>query len=162
MSREWERVTDDQICSFTGSPDNPETARYERILQVRLRQKLTGLIEQIHSSTQVISERTDGLKEVIQSSSDKLSKKVEGLESAVQSSTEVLSEKTDELKSTYEKIANSQGRQQVALILLSVVVAAATVLYTWITWKQVEATRASNEIQRQMLSAQREVDAKPH
>jgi len=45
MNSEWKRVTDDQICSFTGTPENPETARYERILQVRLRQELTGLIE---------------------------------------------------------------------------------------------------------------------
>jgi hypothetical protein len=162
MSSEWEKITDDQICSFTGVPANPETARYERILQVRLRQKLTGLIEQIHRSTQLISERTDGLKEVMQSSTENLSKKVEGLVNAFQSSTEVLSKKTDELKSTYEKIANSQGRQQFALILLSLVVAAATVLYTWITWKQVEATRTSNAIQQQMLSAQREANVKPH
>jgi hypothetical protein len=50
-----------------------------------------------------------------------------------------------------QKIATSQKRQQVALILLSIVLAASTV----VTWKSVAAMREANEIQRQLLPQQK-------
>src|ERR1700722_2723596 len=180
MHDDWRSVTDEQICTFTGSPGNPETARFERILQVRLTEsvgllsaKLTGLMETIHRSTGRLSDRTaalgdtvtlaadrlgaksDTLTQVVSSSSDLLAEKADDLSKVVKSSTERLSEKADELRSSYERIADSQSRQQRAVILLSVVVALATVAYTVITWQSVRAMRASNDIQRQMLDAQR-------
>jgi hypothetical protein len=184
MSDDWRRVTDEQICTFTGLPSNPETARFERILQVRLTEsvgllsaKLTGLMETIYRSTGRVSDRTealgdsvtsaadrlgeksDALTNVVNSSSELLGQKADDLSNVVISSTERLSQKADELRSSYERIADSQSRQQRALILLSVVVSVATVAYTVITWQSVQAMRAANDIQRQMLAAQQQ--AKP-
>ena len=50
-----------------------------------------------------------------------------------------------------EKIARSQKRLQIALIVLSVVLAASTIT----TWRSIAAMREANEIQRQLLGQQK-------
>jgi len=64
-------------------------------------------------------------------------------------------EKSDKLFDLYERISKAQGRHQLVLVVLTVVVAASTVAYTWITWQSVAAMREANEIQRQLLDLQR-------
>jgi len=64
--------------------------------------------------------------------------------------------KTDELVSFFKQFAESQRRQQVSLVvILSVVIAVATALYTWITWESLAARREANELQRQLIELQR-------
>src|SRR5262249_3453387 len=61
--------------------------------------------------------------------------------------------KTDELASLYKQFAQSQHRQQLAMMLiLTAVVAIATGTYTWITLKSIAVTREANELQRQALA----------
>ena len=55
-----------------------------------------------------------------------------------------------------QQIVKSQKRQQVALIVLSVVLAGSTI----VTWKSVAAMREANEMQKQMLES-RKVSATP-
>jgi len=55
-----------------------------------------------------------------------------------------------------QQIVKSQKRQQVALIVLSVVLAGSTI----VTWKSVSAMREANEMQKQMLES-RKVSAAP-
>lgn len=150
MADEWRRVTDDQICNYTGSPDNPETARYNRILQVRLTE---GVVQ--------LSEKLGGLMETIYRSSGRISEKTDELMEVVQKSTDRVAGKADEIRQSYERIADSQGRQQMAVIGLSIVVALATIAYAAITWKSVEVMRESNAIQRQMLAAQEQAARTP-
>ena len=50
-----------------------------------------------------------------------------------------------------EKIARSQKRLQIALIVLSIVLAVSTIT----TWKSIAAMREANEIQRQLLGQQK-------
>lgn len=64
--------------------------------------------------------------------------------------------KSDELLSLVEHFARSQRRQQVAIALvLSAMIAIATVTYTWTTWKSMIAIREASEIQRQLLELQK-------
>jgi uncharacterized protein HemX len=64
--------------------------------------------------------------------------------------------KTDELFSLYKQFAESQRRQQAAVVvILSVVIALATALYAWVTWESVAARREANELQRQLIELQR-------
>ena len=58
------------------------------------------------------------------------------------------------MMSSYEElkqISRSQRRQQVALIVLSVVLAVSTI----VTWKSVAAMREANEIQKQILESRK-------
>jgi hypothetical protein len=54
-----------------------------------------------------------------------------------------------------ERMVKSQKRQQVALIVLSVVLAGSTI----VTWKSVAAIRAANEMQKQMLESRKVISA---
>jgi hypothetical protein len=64
--------------------------------------------------------------------------------------------KTDELFALYTQFAESQRRQQLAVVvILSAVTAVATGLCTWITWESVAVRREANELQRQLIELQR-------
>jgi hypothetical protein len=66
--------------------------------------------------------------------------------------------KTDELFVLYKQFADSQRRQQVAIVvILSAVTAIATALCTWITWESVAARREANELQKQLIELQRAI-----
>ena len=125
MPKDWKEISNDEILNFDGS-QTAIMARYERIMQQRsidaltgLRDKVTGLMETIYRASQGIQEKTDRLLEL------------------------------------YDRISRSQARQQAVLIALSVVVALSTAVYTWITWQSVAAMRDANEIQRQLLRLQK-------
>jgi hypothetical protein len=64
--------------------------------------------------------------------------------------------KTDELFALYKQFAESQRRQQVAVVvILSALTAVATGFCTWITWESVAVRREANELQRQLIELQR-------
>lgn len=130
MPKDWKDISDDEILNFSG-PQTAEIARYERIMQKRS------------------IEATIGLRD-----------KVTGLMETVYRASQGFQEKTDKLIELYERISKAQGRQQLALVILSIVVAASTVAYTWITWQSVAAMREANEIQRQLLEFQKVSAAK--
>ena len=67
-----------------------------------------------------------------------------------------MKEKTDELITLYGKFTKSQGRQQIIIIILTVVIAASTAVYTWITWESVSAMHEANKIQMQLLELKKE------
>ncbi len=127
MNSDWKHITDDEILNFTGTRESPNTARYERILQKRM------------------TDATGELKD-----------KLTGLMEAVNRASQGLQEKTDQLIATYARISESQGRQQLVIIILSIVVALSTAVYTWITWQSVVAMREANEIQKQLLALQKQ------
>ena len=63
--------------------------------------------------------------------------------------------KTDEVFALYKQFAESQRRQQLAVVvILSAVTAVATGLCTWITWESVAVRREANELQRQLIELQ--------
>ena len=64
--------------------------------------------------------------------------------------------KTDELFALYKQFAESQRRQQVAVVvILSAVTVVATALCAWVTWESVATRREANELQRQLIELQR-------
>jgi len=126
MPKDWKEISDDEILNFDGS-QTAIMARYERIMQKRSTDAVLGLRD-----------------------------KLTGLMETVYRASQGLQEKTDQLFGLYDRISRSQGRQQLALIVLSVVVALSTVAYTWITWQSVAAMRAANEIQKQVLELQKQ------
>ena len=85
---------------------------------------------------------------------NRLGDKVKGLMETIYRASQGIQEKTDKLLDLYNKISQSQGRQQKIVIALTVVLAISTVAYTWITWQSVSAMRDANEIQRQLLHLQ--------
>lgn len=130
MNSEWKNVTDDEILNFMGTRDNPNTARYERILQKRM---------------------TDATSE--------LNDKLVGLMQTIYRASQGLQEKSDQFFSLYTQISQSQGQQRRVIIILSIVVAVSTAAYTWITWQSVVAVREANEIQKQVLTLQKQFSA---
>lgn len=126
MSADWQKITDDEILNSTGMRENATIARYERILQKRM---------------------TDAALE--------LRDKLTGLMETAHRASQGLQEKSDHLIGAYKEISESQGRQQKAIIGLSLVVAMSTVAYTWITYESVIAMREANVIQLQLLELQK-------
>lgn len=55
------------------------------------------------------------------------------------------------LITSLEKQSNAQSRHQKAIIVLTIVIALATMSYTYVTWLSVQAMREANEIQRQPI-----------
>jgi hypothetical protein len=129
MPKDWKEISTEEILNFDGS-QTAIMARYERIMQQR-------------SIDAVISLRD----------------KVTGLMETIYRASQGIQEKTDKLLELYDRISRFQGRQQVVLIALSVVVALSTATYTWITWESVAAMREGNEIQRQLLELQKSSSA---
>lgn len=125
MPKDWKDITNDEMLNFDGS-QTAIMARYERIMQQRSTEAVTGLRD-----------------------------KVTGLMETIYRATQGLQEKTDKLLELYDRMSRSQARQQNVVIGLTVVLAFSTAIYTWITWQSVSVMREANEIQRQVLQLQK-------
>jgi hypothetical protein len=149
VPKDWKDISVDEMLNFQG-PQTAEIERYRRILEHRstlamndLSDRLKGVMQQMHRSTGQFSDKADEFKRTVQ-------------DSAAQIST-----KADDLRRSYERIADAQGRQQLATLILSCVVAGATMLYTYITWQDVKAARDGNAIQAQVLDMERKATSVP-
>jgi len=127
---EWPKISIDSILDDTSGPQNPNTARFNRILQHRsteatlaLADKLTGVMETIHRVGQLFDARAS------------------------------------EMKEQSRAISDAQSRQQKAVFLLTGVIAISTAMYTGITAWSVYVANQGNEIQRQLLELQRQKPA---
>jgi len=116
------------------------SARADRTMSYRmrmaiyaLRDKLTGVIETIYQQSQGLQGETRKLT----------------------STMETLGTKYDQVSASQTEIARSQSRLQITAIWLTGALVAATVAYVWITWQSVQAMRDANDIQRQLLNAQK-------
>ena len=121
MAKDWKEMSDDEILNFEEA-HTAKMARYHRIMEM----KSIGAL--------------DGVKD-----------KLTGLMETIYRASQGLKDKTDELIGLYDKISQSQSRQQILLILLSVVIAGSTIVYTVITWQSVSAMREGNRIQQEFL-----------
>ena len=121
MPTDWKDISDDEILNFEEA-HTAKMARYERIMEKKT-------IDALHD----VRDNLIGLMETIYRAS-------QGLQN-----------KTDKLLDLYDKISTGQSRQQMLLIVLSVVIALSTVFYTAITWQSVSAMREGNRIQQEFL-----------
>ncbi len=122
MPRDWKQIDIDEILNFDEGHTG-RMAQYERIM----RQKEIEALYNVHAGLV-------DFKKAIHQTSDRLEKRLEVLE-GLQDNT-----------------AKTQGKLQRITIALTVVIALATVTYTWVTWETVQAQREANEIQKQALS----------
>lgn len=122
MARDWKDITDDEILNFDG-PQTAEIARYDRIMRKRT---------------------VDALMQVGAGLFD------------VKKSLHIVSDKLEarllEAEKMQREAAKSQTKLQRITIALTIVIAIATVVYTWITWQSVQAQREANQIQREAQS----------
>jgi len=118
VSRDWKELSDDHLLNFDGSQPNL-IAQYERIMAKK--------------TIAALMEVRMGLFDVKKS---------------MHMVTDKLEARLLEAEKIQKEAASSQGRLQAVTIALTVVIAAATVVYTWITWQSVQAQRESNQIQR--------------
>ncbi len=126
MPKDWKEITDDEILNFEEA-HTAKMARYERIMRQRNNESLNSLRDKVTGLMETIYRASQGMKE-----------------------------KTDELITLYGKFTKSQGRQQIIIIILTVVIAASTAVYTWITWESVSAMHEANGIQTQLLGLEKE------
>ncbi len=122
MARDWKQIDIDEILNFDEAHTG-RMAQYERIMRHRE-------IEALHSVRAGLFD----VKKTIHQTSDRLEKRLEVLEGL------------------QANAAKTQGMLQRITIALTVVIALATVTYTWVTWQAVQAQREANEIQEQVLS----------
>ena len=126
MPEDWKEITDDEILNFEEA-HTAKMARYERIMRHRNNESLNSLRDKVTGLMETIYRASQGMKE-----------------------------KTDELITLYGKFTKSQGRQQIIIIILTLVIAASTTAYTLITWQSVSAMREANKIQIQILELEKE------
>jgi hypothetical protein len=124
VPKDWRQISDEEILNFDG-PQTAEIARYERIMRQR--------------SVEATRSLRDGLA---------------GLMETIYRASQLLKERADALLNEQKASAATQGRQQKLVIALTVVIAAATAMYTWITWESVKAMREGNAIQKELLLLQ--------
>lgn len=122
MAKDWKDITDDEVLNFDG-PQTAEIARYDRIMRKRT----------VDALLQVWAGLFD-LKKSLHTVSDKLETRLK------------------EAENMQREAAKSQTKLQRVTIALTIVIAIATVVYTWITWQSVQAQREANQIQREAQS----------
>lgn len=122
MARDWKQIDIDEILNFDEAHTG-RMAQYERIMRHREIEALHGVRAGLFD-----------VKKTIHLTYDRLEKRLEVLE-GVQAGA-----------------AKTQGTFQRITIVLTVVIALATIAYTLVTWQAVQAQRDANEIQEQVLS----------
>lgn len=118
MPKDWKDISDDELLNFNG-PQTAEIARYERIMAKK-------------TETALMEVRA-GLFDV---------------KKAMHIVTEKLEARLLETEKIQKAAATSQTKLQWVTIVLTIVIALATLTYTWITWESVQAQREANQIQR--------------
>ena len=119
-------ISDKELVDYAGNPNTVPTAQLERLIQIRSKNALIDLGEQVKGLTETMYRASQGVQD-----------------------------KADSLIQLYNNISRAQTRQQAVVIVLTVVIAISSALYTWITYKSVQAMREANEIQHELLQLQR-------
>ncbi len=122
MSKNWEELTDDDLLNVTGSQSPEVIARYQRVMD---KKTITALMEV-----------RMGLFDVVKS---------------MHVVTDRIEARLLESEKLQKESAASQSKLQLVTILLTVVIALATIVYTWITYESVQVQRESNNIQIKAL-----------
>ena len=128
MPKDHKEITDDEILNYEDATTGV-MARYERLMQMRSIEAQKLAIE----------------------ASKELANKLHGVMETVHRASLALGQRTDAVLAVYKAASVSQRRQQNVVIFLSVVIALATVAYTWVTWTSVLAMREGNAIQQHLL-----------
>ncbi len=84
-----------------------------------------------------------------------LEKRLMGVGETIYRSSQGMQEKFDHAASEQQRAFTAQSRQQYLIGVLTLIITAATAVYTWITWESVVAMREANSIQSQLLELQR-------
>jgi len=119
-------ISDKELVDYTGTPNTVPTAQIERLIQIRTKNALIDLGEQVKS-----------------------------LATTIYHASQSVQDKADSLIQLYNKISSGQARQQTVVIVLTIVIAISSALYTWITYVSVQAMREANEIQHELLQLER-------
>jgi len=117
MPRNWEDIPIDEVLNYSEG-NTGKMSQYERIM----RNKETLALMNVHASVH-------DLKNTIGTSSGRLEQRVLSLEK------------------TLDKSSQSQSKLQWITIALTIVIALATVAYTWTTWQTVLVQKEANRIQ---------------
>ena len=124
MPKDWKDITDDEVLNSEES-QTAIIARYKRIMDKKT---------------------IDALMKVRMGLFD--------VKESMHIVTNKLEARLIEAEKIQKEAATSQNKLQWVTIALTVVIALATVGYTWITWKSVQAQRDANKIQREAREAE--------
>ena len=172
--------SDEAILNSLAQPGSVADGQIQRLLQYRARLATVALTDAVRVTAGAIAKTADNLK----TGAGDLAKKLDGMVDTIESAAGRLEDKADKVSTglgglaesfhwaaerlhavasdasaRYDAFARSQARQQQIVLALTIVIAASTASYTWITWKSVVAQRQGNEIQRQLLELQKRPSA---
>jgi hypothetical protein len=160
---DWKEYTDDTILNSMAQPGSPAEAQLQRILQYRATQATVALTDAVRAAGSAVGVTADNLK----AGADEVSMRLQGVmatihtaaqltEQSIKSFRDGIDRSLRDVSGVVHSVGKSQGRQQAVLIVLTFVLAAATVAYSWTTWLLVQETRSANRIQQQVLELQAE------
>ncbi len=118
MPKDWKKISDDEILNYDEAHTG-QMARYGRISEKRTQDGLGKVEQGLSTLTEASRQSTDRLVGV-----------------------------GNRLIASIGADSKAQAKYQIAIVVLTVVIAIATVAYTVITWQSVSAMREANELQR--------------
>ena len=117
MKTHWKKIKIDEILDYSNA-DTGELGRYDRIMR--------------QYEIEALSSVRAGLLE---------------LEMSVHSTGNGLVDRIESFEKATTIATRRQGKVQIVTVWLTIVIALASVAYTWVTWESVQAQRESNRIQ---------------
>lgn len=117
MKTHWKKIKIDEILDYSNA-DTGELGRYDRIMR--------------QYEIEALSSVRAGLLD---------------LEISVHSAGNGLVDRIESFEKATTIATRRQGKVQIVTVWLTIVIAFASVAYTWVTWESVQAQRESNRIQ---------------
>ena len=117
MKTHWKKIKIDEILDYSNA-DTGELGRYDRIMR--------------QYEIEALSSVRAGLLD---------------LEMSVHSTGNGLVDRIESFEKATTIATRRQGKVQIVTVWLTIVIALASVAYTWVTWESVQAQRESNRIQ---------------
>jgi hypothetical protein len=154
--RKW--TDDEEINEMLNNPTNQtaDIAKFDRIMQHRaieamngLHDGLKGVMQTIHRSAGLVVDKADDVSNLVVDKAGEVARKVDDFAIKVDD----FAKKVGDVGARVEDASNVQSAQQRKLVLLTWVIALATVVYAAVNIFAALEMRQANSIQRDMVTA---------
>ena len=142
MTKPWQDIDENIILNYHEA-ETALIAQYERIMSKKLRESLLDLKSQVTVAGQKVAVAVNTLNDTLKETNN------------------FIHDETEKIVQTYEKVANTEKKTQMATLFLSIIIALSTVAYVIITWQSVQAMHMANEMQNESLNIEYEKAHKP-
>lgn len=147
MPKKFGDIDVTEILDYEGA-ETAKIARYERIMQHRTIEAMNGLSLRLDGIVTELNDATSNLKVV--------ATQLNGVTQTIYRVGQLAQEKVDEAIKAAADAGKAQGRQQLAMVGLTVALVLCTGVYTWLNYSVLNEMRKGNDIQAAVAVAAKE------